>query len=499
MAKLGRAVAIAVVGLLVFAGAAGAVIKGEPRGPLTHDGRWIVDHDGRVVVLHGWNMVYKVGSYRPAGSGFGADDMRFLRRNGFNTVRLGIIQKGVEPELPGPSGKADYRERYLRSIAKTQRQLDEHGIFTLLDAHQDLYNERFQGEGFPDWAIVGDAATLPAEPAQGFPANYLAMPALSRAFDHFWENAPDAAGRPLQDSFAAMWKHIATRFRGEPGVLGYNILNEPWPGSDYPTCLSTAGCPLFDQGSLQPFTERVLSAIREADPSKLVWYAPALTFDFGSDTSIGDMGDPNTGFAFNMYCLSEVVGGSTAACETGYGLTLDNAEQQSESTGDALLMTEWAATNDLDKINRIATLADERMIGWQQWHYCDCGDPTTTGTGIQSVVSDPHKPPRGDNLNRAKLKASSRPYPQAVSGTPESYGFDPARRAFELEYSTLTPAGKTLPRKQLTEVFIPPIHYHGKYRVRADGARVVSKPGARRLLLKRDAGAAHVSVSVTPR
>ena len=72
--------------------------------------------------------------------------------------------------------------------------------------------------------------TLPAEPKQGFPANYLGMPALNRAFDHFWANDADAAGRPLQNSFAAMWRHMASRFADRRKVLGYNILNEPWPG-----------------------------------------------------------------------------------------------------------------------------------------------------------------------------------------------------------------------------------------------------------------------------
>ena len=30
---------------------------------------------------------------------------------------------------------------------------NKHGIYVLLDAHQDLFNRKFCGEGFPDWAI----------------------------------------------------------------------------------------------------------------------------------------------------------------------------------------------------------------------------------------------------------------------------------------------------------------------------------------------------------
>ena len=492
-----RRLLLAVTALLLLS----SIAEAAPRGPLGHEGRWITDKKGRVVILHGWNMVYKVGSYRPADTGFGRNDMRFLRRHGFNTIRLGIIQKGVEPELPGPGGQARYRDGYLDSIARTERRLARHGIFTLLDVHQDLYNERFQGEGFPDWAVLGDAATLPAEPKQGFPANYLGMLALNRAFDHFWLDDEDAAGRPLQDSFAAMWKEIARRFDGRRNLVGYNILNEPWPGTQYPSCASNAGCPVFDTAFLQPFTEKVIDAIREADPDTLVWYAPLLLFDFGADTSLGDTGDPNAGFAFNMYCLGDVLPDQVgtigdAACDTGYDLTLQNAEDQAEATGDALLMTEYAATQDIDTIARVTELADEAMIGWQQWHYCDCEDPTTTGTGIQSLVSDPAKPPRGKNVSREKLRISSRPYPRAVAGTPTSYEFDPQTRKFSMSYSVKGPGGKRLPRKVRTEIFMPPIHYRDGYSVTVEGAR--ASPRKRLIRLKRARGASEVTVEVTP-
>ena len=150
------------------------------------------------------------------------------------------------------------------------------------------------------------------------------------------------------------------------------------------------------------------------------------------------------------------------------------------------------------KIESIVGRADEHMIGWQQWHYCDCRDPTTTGTGVQSLVSNPHKPPRGKNLNRAKLKVSSRPYPQVVAGTPQAWSFDPETRLFELSYSTKTPEGKTLPRRWLTEIFVPPIHYKGRYGVEVEGGETASRRGARILTIRRDRGAKRVEVTVGP-
>jgi endoglycosylceramidase len=142
------------------------------------------------------------------------------------------------------------------------------------------------------------------------------------------------------------------------------------------------------------------------------------------------------------------------------------------------------------------------MVSWQEWHYCDCADPTTSGPGVQSLVVDPAKPPRGDNVKRAKLAALARPYPRAVAGTPRSYGFDPQTKRFDLVYSTRAPAGEELghrlPRSRLTEVFIPRIQYPDGYSVEVTGADLVSKPNARVLRLERRRRDA-VTVAVTPR
>ena len=157
--------------------------------------------------------------------------------------------------------------------------LGRHDITSLLDFHQDLYNERFEGEGWPDWAVIDDG--LPAEPKLGFPGNYLGMPALSRAFDHFWAN--DGG---LQDCYAAAWAHVAERFKANRNVLGYDLMNEPWPGSDYPTCLQTEGCAAFD-AELDAFNQRTLDAIRAVDRETLVFYEPNVIFNNGYPTYVG--------------------------------------------------------------------------------------------------------------------------------------------------------------------------------------------------------------------
>ena len=488
-----RAATVALLAAAVAASPAAAAIKPTQDEPLGHEGRWVTDRKGRVVMLHGFNMVYKRPPYHPIHAGFGKNDAKFLARNGFNTIRLGVIYAGVEPE-PG-----QYDDAYLAKIAKTQKVLARRGVYSLVDFHQDMYNERFEGEGWPDWAVLDDG--MPAEPKNGFPANYLTMPALNRAFDHFWANDAGPGGVGLVDRYAAAWKHFADRFKTMPGSLGYDLMNEPWPGSTYPSCVSTEGCPAFDSGPLTEFTLKTIKAIREADERNLTWYEPLLTFDFGADTSHGDPEDPRAGFSFHIYCLPGAFrSGTGEECGTFEDMPLENADNRSAETNDALLVTEFGATDDLATLERVTRLADEHMVGWQEWHYCACDEPTSQAApDVQAIVIDPKKPPRGDNLKRDKLKVLSRPYPQVVAGTPEEWKFDPEQHTFELSYKTKRASGKGRFKRGVTDVFVPRLHYPDGYRVKVDGARVESRPNAKHLLLRTRRGTKAVEATVRAR
>ncbi len=488
-----RRLLIAAAAFLALAPAAAAA----PIGPIGQSGRWMTDSKGRVVILHGVNMVYKRKPYTPSTSGFGVDDARFLAHEGLNNVRLGVIYAGVEPR-PG-----QYDDGYLANIASTVRTLADNGVFTMLDFHQDLYNERFQGEGFPDWAVQDDG--LPAQPQTGFPGNYIAQPALNRAFQHFWDNDAGPGGVGLQDRYAAAWRHVAERFRSQPALLGYDLFNEPWPGPQWPTCANTEGCPVFD-AQLTEMSRRATSAIHQVDPRHIAWYEPNVIFNDGAKTSHGDTG-PNAGMSFHIYCLAE---GNTpgrspldpaqqGGCSTAEELPFQNADAQSAKTGDTLMLTEFGATDDLDQIERIVEGAEKHMVSWQYWHYCQCADPTTSGVGpTQALVLDPSKPPSGANLKSDKLKVLARPYPQAVSGTPRHYDFDSDKRTFALDYSTARVGGGRLGATTDTQVFLPARRYPGGYDVSVLGGEPVSAPNDQALRIRTCTGRTEVKVRITP-
>ena len=176
------------------------------------------------------------------------------------------------------------------------RTLARHGILSLLDFHQDLYNERFQGEGAPDWAVQ-DGGLL--NPRLGFPVNYLANLALEHALDAFWGNAPGPGGVGLQARFAAAWRHVAAQFRADPAVLGYELFNEPFPGTLWESCLGPGGCTGFD-GQLTTFYRRVDNAIRSIDPRTLVWYEPNVLFNEAFPPGLPRSGIPGPASHFTI-------------------------------------------------------------------------------------------------------------------------------------------------------------------------------------------------------
>jgi endoglycosylceramidase len=295
--------------------------------------------------------------------------------------------------------------------------------------------------------------------------------------------------------YANAWRHVARRFRGSDGILGYDLMNEPWPGSVWQPCASPAGCPSFDTGPLASMTRKTTAAIRRVDRRHIVWQEPNVLFDFGTQTHLPRIGS-NSGFSFHDYCLDN----SAPSCPTTEAVAFDNADAEAVKTDRALMLTEFGATNDRPRIEHMVDLADQHMVSWMWWAYCGCDDPTTSGPGnVQAIVKDPSKPPTGSNVLRKKLALLDRPYPQVVAGTPKSFRYDRDSGSLRFAYAAKTPAGKVLPRRSKTTVYVPRRHYPDGYRVRATGAKVTSKPGARYLVLKRKKGAPNVTVTVTPR
>ena len=472
--------------------AAAAPASGPPASPFSTAGRWITDSQGRVYLTAGVNLVNKRPPYKPSVTGFSADNAQYLAANGIDSVRLGLIWKAAEPK-PGV-----YDDGYIDDLIATTKLLNSYGISTLVDAHQDMENEKFQGQGFPDWAVLDKG--WPSFPQLGFPTNSLLNLGLLVSWDAFLANEKGPGGIGLQDRYAAMWAHVAERFKGVPGVLGWDIMNEPLAGSAWGECLDWQNrCPKV-VARLQQMHEKAGKAIRSVTDDGVVMYEPIALVTLGAPALTGPPGVKNQALSYHSYCPFITLFNIQFLCEGFDDEIHRDSLAKAGRDGAAALMTEWGATNNLEVLTSTVDRAARFMVGHQWWAYCACGDPTTIDQTGQGLVEDPAKPPVGANTRQQKTDILATPHPRAVAGTPVKYGFDRGTRTFTLTYSTARADGAgAFPARSQTIVAVPPNQYPAGYTAAVTGARVVSAANAGLLVLSQNAGATQVAVTVKPR
>ncbi|MFD1163220.1 cellulase family glycosylhydrolase [Hwangdonia seohaensis] len=188
---------------------------------ITIKGDKFVDEGGREIILNGINIVSK---NKEEGYIFqsGPELYENLKKWGVNCIRFIIIWDGLEPE-PGV-----YNEAYLKEIDKRIQWAEQNNIFVVLDMHQDLFSVKYS-DGAPEWATLDEGK--PHTEGAIWSDAYMLSEAVQTAFDNFWQNKPASDGIGIQDRYAALWQHIAKRYADNSTVIGYDIMNEPFPGS----------------------------------------------------------------------------------------------------------------------------------------------------------------------------------------------------------------------------------------------------------------------------
>lgn len=114
----------------------------------------IYDQNGGERIFHGINLVGKEPPYYDPK--FGEKDLAELQRTGVNGLRLGVMWPGVEPK------KDQFDQSYLDRMVQLVNTAGKYNIYTLVEFHQDLFSEKFCGDGVPLWAI-------PREVYESFP------------------------------------------------------------------------------------------------------------------------------------------------------------------------------------------------------------------------------------------------------------------------------------------------------------------------------------------
>ncbi|WP_452447162.1 endoglycoceramidase I [Nocardia rhizosphaerihabitans] len=456
------AVSALVVGMMATAGVSPVGAEPGALTPVRAQGAALVDGFGRTVLLHGVNTVDKDAPYLEPGDGFALTDASaaLLARHGFNTVRLGVSFDGLMPS----EGVVD--TAYLDRVENVVDTLAAHGIYTLLDNHQDGLSKIWGGNGFPEWAIRARPAD--GEPNPGFPLYYL-MPSMNAGWDEVWNNT-----HGVLDQLGVALGALAERMNGRASVLGIELLNEPWPGSPFLSCFPN-GCPDFD-AKYQRALQRLTDAVRARNAAVPVFWEPNVTWNETMPSHLGK-NPPITStdivFSPHDYCIPSQLAiylglpeELRAVCPVQQDKTWSNIDSFTDRTDIPTMVTEFG-DGDPTVLRNTTTRADERFIGWHYWHY--------RGNG-----GDPF---RGD-LGRELVRT----YPQATAGTPDAMIFDSGTGDFAYRYR---PRAASAP----TEIYVSDLFHPDGYEVQVAGGRVTSAAGARIVTVEAD-GTAPVTVRI---
>jgi endoglycosylceramidase len=518
-------------------GWAGGTVE-APGGP------YLTDAQGRTLQLHGVNLVAKCGGgsvdmpqlgtpcVGPAhgprlayvlspdaedpGRRFTAADAHTLVGLGFNVVRLGIIWEGLEPgpanarindphycaaHRPGTPfprlarGVDPYDPATVRAyLARTDRivaLLEHAGLRVIVDMHSDAYGSAFfnttgltpwNGEGAPLWATCTGGVRFEPDPGWG---NFYRVRPIQVAMHHFFAN--DVRG-DLQGQYARVWQSVARYFRGNSGVLGYEIYNEP---NDYlvksfdpelqcdygGTVNEPKSCAVNHPAALP---QGLIGAIQAVDPTHVVFYEPGGNTNFGAPETLGmsePLRFPRLALAFHAYgqIPRELALVTTERAHT---------HTDHQPGGPAWILDEFGASNDDALSAATVGHAETDNLSWAYWAAMQLNDPTG-GQAFEGLLDQTTRRPYPN-----QALAMSVPYAWATAGTPGAQSFYRPAQTYRYRYAP-DPAVHAP-----TEIELPPYTYPLGYSVKVTGARVTSPAGAALLMLSAEHGAKTVSVTV---
>jgi endoglycosylceramidase len=438
-----------------------------PTHRLVADGTLLRDGLGRIVFLRGINAGgrSKFAPFAPFDFSAGGHDEalgRYLDRAsawGFSALRVPFVWAAVEPTM-GVDDEA-FLARYdaLLDAAWARR------MWTIVDFHQDIYSEVYCGSGFPEWTVP-DPHPAPHHDCPDWFLKYSQDDDVKASFDRFWS---DATG--VRTAFGALWDRMAARHADRPGVIGFEIMNEPSPG--------TADETVWAQTTLTDFHGEMAARIHEKAPSSLVFFDATGTDAIGAVTNLGKPAGEGLVFAPHWYDAGALFGGILSPGKAAASLARWAA--QGEEWNMPVLIGESSVRRDVETAGEFVTAVydgmDASRLHFTYWEYSDSKEAWNAED--LSVVDY-------DGQEAAPiLDAVVRPFPRAVAGEAPAFHYDAATRAFSLSY-TSTAEG-------VTEISVPARAYPSGYRVElAQGCVDASREGV--LLVRAGAGANEIQV-----
>ena len=237
-----------------------------------------IDDKGHTLFFHGTSQVNKEQTVNNGLIYYNSTQLQQLKSWGFKAIRLGFLWNAYEIS-PGI-----FNEEYMNGIENLTNLYAQYGIRTILDMHQDLWSPLFcGGHGIPEFYSYPDNKTheywkyqKKTYPLPHFKPHGYSDDTYANVFGHVdevtcremvdnttigWASSYttyalgnvaqrlyDNADRYLEKFAYNFWHKVAKRFVNNPGILGYELINEPWVGDvgNYPELYSPKSCDIIN-------------------------------------------------------------------------------------------------------------------------------------------------------------------------------------------------------------------------------------------------------------
>jgi len=460
------------------------LLRAEP-DPI--NGGRIVDRSDREVLLRGVNMNsfvdYWSGNDFPTTFPFTEADAERMAGVGWNVVRLLMSWSRIEPE-PGI-----YDEAYLNEIGEAIAIFERHGIYSMLDMHQDAWTANLAArpdedcpEIFPPaigWDGAPDWATFDEGKPRCVPGGFRDLTqAVTASWSAFFRDQEGPGGVGIRTRYARMWGHVAERFAGTTAVLGYDLMNEPGAYTQEDL-----------QGLVSMYAEAIIeirAGERRANaPEHIVFFEPGIAWSSAPPDFVRD---ENLAYAPHLYEGGFDDGPIT---RTAFDRALSDA---AAFGGIPVLVGEWGANPDRagssgdGYFRNHQALQDEFGFSATLWTWREsCGDPhKVRDSGIPIPWGEFEVDCRTNEVlgERIPLFADlTRAYARFAPGEIVSMNYDPNSGDFEVR-------GREAKAGQVLEVFYP-ASLHGLPQLVGEGlgeVEITDGPGVELVLRARARG-----------
>lgn len=405
----------------------------------------IQDRYGRQLILHGLNTT---ASSKSAPDHLPWIEERHVEREsidfGFNFVRFLIFWEAIEPE------EGVFNDAYLGEVEERINWYAKRGMYVMLDMHQDIYSRYLGGDGAPEWAVRTNGAA-PLELPGGTPWWLKNIDArVINSWINFWEYTNH---KDLQDHYALAWQKVMERFKNNPAVIGYDLMNEPWGGDIIKSFLTGE----FERVQLTAFYKRLIPKLRSVDPDKYMFFeSQPAPVTFGASSNLAKITDTRAishlSYAPHCYPFDTHEGeGYTASSKQQLKDWERERKKETAMHGNIpLVCGEFglspAQDGAFDYMKDVNDMFDRNQWHWAYWSNDRGGWSPFNGDVVM---------PLAEYLLRT--------YPQATAGKINSFSFNHDTKVFNMSY--VNNAAIEMP----TEIYIPQQFYPNGWNLSVSG------------------------------